>query len=163
MIRNWGSAMLEFGRTLLRWRTRHCSRRVSTWTPLATAFNAPPARRINFTHDDVVRPKVCKTQDLWLGIHGLFPVGPLWHARTAEFWGLLSPSRQCGKPDAGADLGGHLRSTTSKDGRHFWRAFWLIVQGGGPRRVCSYRASSEQVHPSSRAGLHKHLRNGREP
>ncbi|EDW49534.1 mitochondrial intermediate peptidase [Drosophila sechellia] len=45
--------MLQFSRNLLRWRTRHCSRRVSTWTPLATAFNAPPARRINFTHDDV--------------------------------------------------------------------------------------------------------------
>ncbi|XP_017015273.1 mitochondrial intermediate peptidase [Drosophila takahashii] len=40
-------------RTLMRWRRRHRSRWVSTWTPLATAFNAPPARRINFTRDDV--------------------------------------------------------------------------------------------------------------
>lgn len=27
---------------------------VSTWSPLATAFNAPPAKRLNFTRDDVV-------------------------------------------------------------------------------------------------------------
>ncbi|KAH8372959.1 hypothetical protein KR009_008978 [Drosophila setifemur] len=37
----------------LSWKHRHRHRSVSTWTPLATAFNAPPARRINFTRDDV--------------------------------------------------------------------------------------------------------------
>ncbi|XP_016984024.1 mitochondrial intermediate peptidase [Drosophila rhopaloa] len=45
--------MLKLSRTLLRWRHRHRSRLVSTWTPLATAFNSPPARRINFTRDEV--------------------------------------------------------------------------------------------------------------
>ncbi|XP_030370553.1 mitochondrial intermediate peptidase [Scaptodrosophila lebanonensis] len=47
--------MLQICRTttngaLQRWRQR---KMVSTWSPLATAFNSPPAKRINFTRDDV--------------------------------------------------------------------------------------------------------------
>ncbi|XP_050743531.1 mitochondrial intermediate peptidase isoform X2 [Drosophila biarmipes] len=38
--------------SLLSWFCRHQNRSVSAWTPLATAFNAPSARRINFTRVD---------------------------------------------------------------------------------------------------------------
>lgn len=45
---------------LLRNRYWRGHRFVSAWTPLATAFNAPPVRRINFTREDVVSAAVGK-------------------------------------------------------------------------------------------------------
>lgn len=32
----------------------HIKKYVSTWTPLATAFNSPPYKKINFTRNEAV-------------------------------------------------------------------------------------------------------------
>lgn len=33
----------------------HLKKSVTTWTPLATAFNSPPYKKINFTRNEAVR------------------------------------------------------------------------------------------------------------
>ncbi|XP_068144208.1 mitochondrial intermediate peptidase [Drosophila tropicalis] len=47
--------MLQIGRSTVSAALQHYFQQklVSTWSPLATAFNAPPGKRINFTREDV--------------------------------------------------------------------------------------------------------------
>lgn len=60
----------------------YISKGVSTWTPLATAFNSPPYKKINFTRNEAVRILYFKfhTTIEYLNIYP-FP-GSVLHART---------------------------------------------------------------------------------